>query len=183
VSVKNKYSQAESGNVMVMAVMIMLVLMVLGTSILSIASMEKKISHNAVYTQKAQQAADAGVEWAIAQIYLNELRERTFYTDPNTIPAITGVNSRGTGDDSIQWNITSLQSPTVGLAPDTNQEISYDYRFLCTGIYKNISRSLNVRVSYPFTITRDLNNAEIFYREVNNTNYNNAQITDYIINN
>ena len=65
-----------------------------------------------------------------SEIYLTELIDTDFYSDPNTTPAITGVNSRGDNENAIQWNITNPQSPEVVLDPvadpATHKVISYD---------------------------------------------------------
>lgn len=148
-SIQSKTSFHEQGNLMVMAVMVMLVLVILGTAITSLAAMEKKISYYSYRKLQAQEAADAGVEWALEQT-LQNLRD----DNPATGPAGTPVGSSAIPikfnyqDDSICWEI-------VYTSPMPNGTSDYTYTFKSQGTYKRgtsqeISRTVLVSALFSY---------------------------------
>lgn len=135
-----------------MAVGIMLVLVILGSAITSLAVMEKKICQYTYCKFQAQEAADAGVEWALEQT-LQNLRDN----NPATGPAGTPIGSStipitfNYQDDSICWEI-SYQSPM----PDGSSD--YTYTFKSKGTYKRgtsqeISRTVLVSAVFLYDAT------------------------------
>ena len=54
----------QAGNTTVMALMLFLILSIMTTMLISIASIEKMITANDAHTEQARQAADAGIQIA-----------------------------------------------------------------------------------------------------------------------
>lgn len=134
---------------MVMAVMVMLAVVILGTAIISLAAMEKKISYYTYRKLQAQEAADAGVEWALEQT-LQNLRD----DDPSTGPAGTQVGSTPTPvkynyqDDSIYWEIVYTSSK-----PIDNSDYIYTFKSKGTcerGTTQRISRTVLVSALFIY---------------------------------
>lgn len=136
----------EDGNLMLMVLMIFLALSILGSAIIGVASMENKISHYAVNAQQAQQAADAGAEWAIEQIWqdgLPEIFDRQLAIDDliNTDIKVTGRED--TVIDSGNGNPLSRKSECR-------------YQFTVQSDYRAAKKKLEVEVVYSYSGTNPL---------------------------
>ncbi|MDD2510227.1 MAG: pilus assembly PilX N-terminal domain-containing protein [Syntrophomonas sp.] len=59
----------KDGALMLMVLIVLLLCTILGIGTIELASLEKKLSYYVFQSQQAQQAVDAGVEWAIEEIW------------------------------------------------------------------------------------------------------------------
>jgi hypothetical protein len=119
----------EKGSILIIALMIFFVSISLGMSIIKIAAMEKKISHYALNMQQAQQAADAGVEWAIEKIYQGQIRQGDYL----------GFKI---GSETFSFTIED-----VAEEPHIN-----GYSFKSTGLFNGVAKSLQVALSNCYLI-------------------------------
>lgn len=119
----------EKGSILIIALIILFIIMLLGMSIIRIASMEKKISYYAFSLQQAQQAADAGVEWTIEKIYHDQLGQR----DSLTVEI---------GPELFSCTIEDLIEE-----PDLN-----GYSFKSTGVFNGVAKTVKVALSNCYII-------------------------------
>jgi Tfp pilus assembly protein PilX len=152
---KEKTTASERGYAMLMALMVLLVISVLGTTIIGVGEMEFKTSHYDYEAQQAQWAADAGVEWAEEKIYLTlracptvtDVRNLSnpltldHSTDPVALRSIPG-QTLTPGFKVINWN-----SP---MSMTSNQCI---FLLDCTGIYGQAQKTVRVGITYTFHLT------------------------------
>lgn len=129
-----KYINNEQGFVIIMALMILMILIVLGTAVLGVASMENKVSRNVYLQQQAQEAADAGLEWAIEKLYADI---------PPGIPGDMEQNQiQGTGSEMITWKVQCTELPA--------QENSYRYRLISTGTFQGVTKTVEATVAFAY---------------------------------
>lgn len=141
----------DSGALLVMALMILVILAILGTAVLGVTSMEVRVSRDYYNQKQALEAADAGVEWAIEKIYTEVLQGENFVlVDPDSDPdCVKGIQSEDINGQSVEWNINMLgfENDTSG-DPPSNQFL---YTFESTGTYNNeVSKTITVKVAYPY---------------------------------
>lgn len=143
-------SSREQGSLLVMALLIMMILVILGTAAISLASMERKVSQYYFRELKAQEAADAGVEWALA-LALEQLNDNNPATGPGR-PA-EKTKSLGSGSEQVYCKITDTSDK-----PEA--EKSYTYTFKSQGIClkdnpQEVSRSALVSAFFAFDKTKN----------------------------
>jgi len=131
---KRLIESRESGNVIVMTLIVLMVLSVLGAAILGVAGMENKVSHAAVEAMQAQQAADAGVEWAIEDLWRLGLVE-----------TLTDELNLDNGIHSV-INVTD-RTQVIG----EGGHLECTYVFTSSGVCQGITRRLEVEVVYVFS--------------------------------
>ncbi len=133
----------QDGNLMFMVLMVFLVLSILGTAIIGVASMENKISHYALNVQQAQQAADAGAEWAIEQIWEEGLPEI--------------FNEQLAIDDLIKTTIKVTDREDTVIDPGNSipqsRKSECRYQFTVQSDYRAAKKKLEVEVVYSYSGT------------------------------
>lgn len=134
----------QNGNLMLMALIVFLVLSILGTAIVSVASLENKISHYALNAQQAQQAADAGAEWAIEQLWQQGL--------PETYAGQLAIDDLIKTDINVTEREVSVIGPGNGL-PEKNE---CRYRFIVQSDYHSAKKKLEVEIVYSYSGTNPL---------------------------
>lgn len=141
---------SERGNAVLIALMVLLVLTVLSTTIIEVGSMESKISRYDYEFQQAQLAADTGVEWSAEQVYLamaeyQRVNDVPYYinlshtTDPVAIGSIPGQTL------SPSFSVTNWRADRVSMTSD-RCVFSLD----CAGIYGRAQKSIRVGITYTF---------------------------------
>ena len=150
---------SQEGNLMLMVLMIFLVLSVLGTAIISVASMENKISHYAVNVQQAQQAADAGAEWAIEQIWKEGL--------PEIFNERLAIDELIKADIKVTDRADTVIDPGNGISQLRKSECRY--RFTVQSDYHAAKKKLDVEVVYSYSGTNPLQYDEV---EIKSYQYN-----------
>ncbi len=133
----------ENGNLILMTLIIFLVLSILGTTVISIAGMENKISRYALNAQQAQQAADAGAEWAIEQIW-NQGMPESFQEE-----LLIGdmINSR--------VEVTNRQNEVIDEGDGTPLSVKSKcrYQFMVHSEYRGAKKELAVELVYFYSGT------------------------------
>ncbi|MEN6326263.1 MAG: PilX N-terminal domain-containing pilus assembly protein [Syntrophomonas sp.] len=136
----------QDGNLMLMVVLVFLVISILGTAIISIASMENKISHYTVNAQQAQQAADAGAEWAIEQIWKEGLPE--IFNEQLVIDELIKTDIKVTDRED------TVIDPGNGILQSRKSECRY--QFTVQSDYCAAKQKLEVEVVYSYSGTNPL---------------------------
>jgi Tfp pilus assembly protein PilX len=126
-----------------MALLILLVLTILGTAVISLSSLEKKISSYSYRDMKAREAADAGVEWAmeLTQKNLNDANPSTGPAgSPDGSPAVPIV--LGSGTEQVSWEIIYTSGIPV---PGNNYSYNFRAQGTCSrGTPQEVSRTVAV---------------------------------------
>ncbi|MEN6349745.1 MAG: PilX N-terminal domain-containing pilus assembly protein [Syntrophomonas sp.] len=140
---------SQEGNLMLMTLMVLLVLSVLGATVLGVAGMENKVSHYGAGSLQAQQAADAGVEWAIEELWKEGLPE-TFHRElvlDNSITSGIVVTQRTGGSQAGTGNGNN------GSYDSNNQaeQLECSYKFTSTGNYRGITKKVAVEIVYKYS--------------------------------
>ncbi len=136
---------------MLMILMILMVISLLGAAAIELGSMELKISQYEFRLQQAQQAADAGVDWAAERVYL-QLVNRQGETDlpvfldlqPDMNPQRLGTNLNDPGAPNFMisnWQARRVSSGTSNPAV---------YRLISIGNFGNAYKRIAVELSYRF---------------------------------
>ena len=144
---------SEQGNAVLIALMVMLVLTVLGTTVIEVGTMEYKISRYDYESQQAQLLADAGVEWSAEQVYLAMVNcERVdevpdsidlFHaTDPVALGSIPGETL------SHGFSITNWKANKVAMTSD-RCVFSLD----CVGVFGRAQKPIRVAITYTFNLS------------------------------
>lgn len=147
---KTRCLSSQQGSAILMTLMVLLVLSVLGMGIVGIAGMEFKISHYDYETQQAQQAADAGVDWGMENLYqiLSQAEYLTMETLPNTLQLDNNETSFNSGADTCNVRIENVAKITqTNSQPGTN---TCTYEFKSTGQFRGVSKAVTVQVVYTF---------------------------------
>ena len=145
---KNHIMASERGSVILMTMMVFLILSILAAAIVSAAGMEGKISHYAYRSEQAQQAADAGVEWARAEIYsrLEEQKDQESLPDDPLDYATT--MEIGTEADKAR-----IAFSEASLIKQSSQDCTYG--FTSTGSFQGAKKAVTVQIRYSFTENRN----------------------------
>lgn len=137
----------ETGGLLLVALMFLLVITLLAITITDVAWMDFKCSQNDFTGQQAQQAADGGIELAEEKIFqeLNQLEN----LQAETLPQILSCGN-------LLVSIPSQTEPiTVAIGGITYNAVLSDsgscsYEFTSRGEFRNASKVISVVVSYHF---------------------------------
>jgi len=147
---KDKLS-SEQGSLMLMTLMILMVISLLGANIIEVGSMELKISHYDFKAQQAQQAADAGVDWAAERVYLQLVNRQDNPDSPVSIDFVPDMNPQRLGPDlrdprASNFVISGWQASRVSSAT-SNPAV---YKLTSTGNISNARKTIAVELSYRY---------------------------------
>jgi hypothetical protein len=76
------HAQREAGSVLIVALLLMILLSLLGVTLLTVAATEHSVAFNALWSEGALAAAEAGVNRGLNQLQVNEVASKTAI--PNT---------------------------------------------------------------------------------------------------
>jgi|GEM_PF-967864 len=147
---------SQQGSAILMTLMVLLVLSVLGMGIVGVAGMEFKTSHYDYETQQAQQAADAGVDWGMENIY--QVLKQAEYLSMEQLPANLSdepqwdnrsETSFNTGADTCAVSIGDVIKKPQSSPPHPGTN-TCTYEFSSTGTFRGVSKSVTVVVVYTF---------------------------------
>ena len=132
-----------------MTLMIVLIISLLGVVIIDVGLMEAKSSQYDIKVQQAQQAADAGVDWVMENIY-SEL------TTPDNLSVVSLPANLMWGNTNMSFaQASGVCNVTVGsIVKITNPQSdssSCTYEFTSTGKYKGANKAITVRSTYEFS--------------------------------
>ena len=130
------------GSITIIALIIFLALTVMGAAAIEISRAESLISNYYYKSEQAQQAADAGVDWAIERIY-NQLLDCSDDEDlPNSFPS---------ANPELPVGEVKIKNIRI-LSQQANQdEGNYcAYSFECLGSYQKAYRHVKAIVEYTF---------------------------------
>ena len=145
---------AESGHTMLIALMTFMIISLLGTIIVEVGNMEYKSSYYDYELQQAQQAADAGIDWATESIYLQLVTAQND-TDlppacdlqPDSQPQKIGPEiaaSRAANFEISNWHAVRISEARSNPAV---------YEFIAIGHFGNAHRTIAVEGAYWYTDT------------------------------
>jgi Tfp pilus assembly protein PilX len=141
----------EVGSVLVIALLLMVLLSLLGVTLLTVAGMEHSVAFNALWSEGALMAADAGINRGINQIT----------TDPDT--SIRRFPDCGSCSTTIATGYTYRSGPKTAAGPTEPQFVGegcpagfdcskwhfFDYEIEATGTGpRNAVREVEARVRY-----------------------------------
>ncbi len=137
---------------MLMVLIILVVISLLGATTVEVASWELKISHYESRAEQAQQAADAGVDWAAERIYLHLVNRQDeadlpmfINLQPEIIPQRIGSNLADPG--SPNFVISNWQA--IRVSNETANPVVY--KLTSTGNLGNAYKKIAVELSYRYT--------------------------------
>ena len=136
----------EKGSILLMALMVFLVLTVMGTVAMNMASIEYKISNYIYEEQQARQTADAGVDWAVEKVYTDCLQSLSDNSEPSFPSGISWSSPSGNGLKAVEW---SVEFP-VNSAQILTTSTGYSCQFISTGRFAGVSQSIEVTVIYAY---------------------------------
>lgn len=133
-----------------MVLMILMVMSLLGATTVELASMELKISHYEFRAQQAQQAADAGVDWAAERVYLQLINQQdemelpqVINFQPANIPSRLGRLVYPGSPNFVISNWQALRVSNVTANPAV-------YKLISTGNLGNAYKKIEVELSYRY---------------------------------
>ena len=88
-------SRNQRGSVIVIALFVMIILSLLGITLLTLSGTESNIAYNALWSEGAFAAAEAGVERGLSQIGPNAKDSITKFPDSGTLSIGTGTYTYG----------------------------------------------------------------------------------------
>ncbi|MDD2620502.1 MAG: pilus assembly PilX N-terminal domain-containing protein [Syntrophomonadaceae bacterium] len=155
--ISKKTGLDEDGNLMIMVLMVFLLISVLVTAVISVASMENKISHYALNEQQAQQSADAGVEWAIEEIWQQGL--------PQVFRAQLAIG------EMIKTDVNSTAREFLEMRNNGNSKSQQKcrYQFTAKSDYCGVKKEVTVEIVYTYSgvMPVDYEQAEIMSYKTN----------------
>lgn len=141
----------EDGSLMLMALVLMLLGTIWGMAAIELASMEKKVSYYLVQSQQAQEAADAGAEWAIEEIWHRGL-PADFAAELLIAEGITAqieVLEKGEEFDCLPFAAEGSGEKAEDESPE-NVKKQCCYCFTSSGVYKKAKKKIKVKVLYSY---------------------------------
>ena len=150
-------SKSEAGSILVIALLVMVLLSLLGLTLLTLSATEYSIAYNALWSEGALAAADAGVNRGINQLSANPATSTQAIPVTN-IPDNTGPYSFRSGrkTDSTPQPIPYVGSRTesgysiaVGTGYNPSGYVFQTYQISATGTGpKNAMREVEVQAEY-----------------------------------
>lgn len=149
-------SQRQEGSVLVIALLLMTLLSILGITLLTVASTEHSLAFNAVWSEEALMAAEAGVNRGINQLGANaitsiakidevsldaagQFKYRSGPKSPDTAAALGYVGARAESGYSI----------SVGTGYNPSGYVFHQYQVIATGKGPNNAvREVQVQAEY-----------------------------------
>ncbi|MGI6453326.1 MAG: hypothetical protein ACOX0E_07690 [Syntrophomonadaceae bacterium] len=140
-------SQAdEKGSLLLMALILLITFSVLVTAITNMASLEYRMNDMALKDQQAQQMADAGVDWAMENIYQILLA----HGDPlNPASWINGMQMNMAGLTGAGFSII-LHPEDI----ETNGDY-YIYGFTSNGYFGGVTKKARIKVQYDLPLEQN----------------------------
>lgn len=161
--IKKVKNSTEEGNLMLMTLMVLLVLSVLGTTVLRVAGMENKVSRYGVQLLQAQQAADAGVDWAIEEIWKQGLpeifAEQVVWEDDISSQIIVServveaLTDSGSENDSGNGNGYNGKQGNDNGNKNQAEAFECSYQFTSAGVCRGTTKEVAAEVVYTYTAT------------------------------
>jgi Tfp pilus assembly protein PilX len=139
----------EFGGIMIIVLMTFLLVSILAAGIIGMGVMEFRSSHFDFQSQQAQQAADAGVDWGLENIY-------TELTLPANLIAESLPSSLNCGNQSMYLNVgdKTCEVSIGNVINRTNpltEEGSYTYEFTSAGTFEGAHKLVTVQAIYHFS--------------------------------
>jgi Tfp pilus assembly protein PilX len=154
----NPRAKGEEGSILVIALLLMVLLSLLGLTLLTVASTEYSIGYNALWSEGALSAADAGVNMGVNQIGANPttsvLPINLRYL-PDTVNGPYNYRSgpRGAGGPQPLQFVNTRVEPGYSIAVGTGYNPSgyafFTYQINATGVGpRNAQREVEVQAEY-----------------------------------
>jgi hypothetical protein len=148
--------QRQEGSVLVIALLLMTLLSILGITLLTVASTEHSLAFNAVWSEEALMAAEAGVNRGINQLGANAITSTT-KIDEVSLDAANQFKYRSgpkTPDVSAPLGFVGTRaesgySISVGTGYNPSAYVFYQYQIIATGKGPNNAvREVQVQAEY-----------------------------------
>jgi len=139
----------ERGSIMIMVLIMFLLVSFLSVAAVELGLMEFKSSHYDFQAGQAQQAADAGVDWGLEEIYTELTRPANL--ELPSLPSLLTC-SRQTMYLDVGKKTSEV---SIGEVMNKNSQStaagSCTYEFTSTGIFEGAYRKVTVQAAYDFT--------------------------------
>jgi hypothetical protein len=142
-SAKREEKHSQDGNLVLTALIIFWALLVMGTAVIKISSMEIKMSSYAFKAEQAQQAADAGVDWVVEKIY----RELQNHLADEVLPEVFSF----TGPDLHLGSVNIDYITRLNQTSNPEEENYCIYSVKASGFYAGAGKTVKVTVRYNYT--------------------------------
>jgi Tfp pilus assembly protein PilX len=139
----------DQGAVLLVAVVILMLLSVLGTTMIEIGMMEFRSSHNDFEAQQAQQAADAGIEWGMENICLELEQPANLIRE--TLPTLLSCGNTGVALASNGELCGARIGNVVEKVNQLGEPNWCSYEFTSTGTFRSARKAVTVQVIYYYT--------------------------------
>ena len=142
-------SHRQKGSILVIALLFMTLLSLLGITLLTVASTEHSLAYNAVWSEAALMAAEAGVNKGINQVSANPVT--SIAAIPVTTLATNYTYRSGKETDSAPQRFTFVGTRTeAGYSLSTNSGYTFNvYRITATGTGPNSAqREVEAQAEY-----------------------------------
>jgi Tfp pilus assembly protein PilX len=144
-----RQSDRQEGSILVIALLFMTLLSLLGITLLTVASTEHSLAYNAVWSEAALMAAEAGVNQGVSQVSANPVT--SIAAIPVTTLATNYTYRSGKQTDSGPQPLAFVGTRTeAGYALSTNSGYTFNvYRITATGTGPNSAqREVESQVEY-----------------------------------
>ena len=144
--------RGERGSVLVIALFIMIILSLLGSALLAISSTENNIAYNAVWSEGAFSAAEAGLQTAVSQLSANQT---------TSTPAVP-VTNIGSGSYTYQFRTGTvtdgapMASTYVGMRYEGGYGAAKSTDYNSTGSSYFVSYRINATGAGPRNAQRQI---------------------------
>ena len=135
-----RQSDRQEGSILVIVLLLMTLLSLLGITLLTVASTEHSLAYNAVWSEAALMAAEAGVNKGISQVSPDPVA--SVAAIPTTTLATNYTYRSGKETDSGPQPLTFVGTKTeAGYSLSTNNGYTFNvYRITATGTGPNSAR-------------------------------------------
>ena len=135
-----RQSDRPEGSILVIVLLVMTLLSLLGITLLTVASTEHSLAYNAVWSEQALMAAEAGVNQGISQVSANPIT--SVAAIPVTTLATNYTYRSGKQTDAGPQPLTFVGTKTeAGYSLSTNSGYTFNvYRITATGTGPNSAR-------------------------------------------
>lgn len=139
----------DKGGIMLLTLMILLITSLLGLVIIEVGTMEAKSSRYNIELQQAQQAADAGVEWVMENIYSELTTFNNLYAVNLPVSLMCGNKNMIFAENSGRCTVTV--GTIVKIDNPSADSSSCTYEFTSTGKFGRANKPITVRSTYKFS--------------------------------